>query len=198
MRRRQFLFTASAIVPMAALISMARAAEGDGTPMQFMPKAPKDPKPLERELEKYPKCPYCGMDRRQWHHSRHLIHYSDDLVDGTCSLHCAAVGLALNLDRGPQAIYAADFGATAEPKPLVNVDTAAYLLGSTLPPTMSKVSNMVFSSKEAAERAQKDAGGTIVGFDQALAAAYTGMAEDTVMIRKRRAERRAKASQQGH
>lgn len=197
MRRRQFLLAASALVPVAAAVSTARAAEGDGTPMQFMPKTPKDAAPLERELEKYPKCPYCGMDRRQWHHSRHLVHYSDDLVDGTCSLHCAAISLALNLDRGPQAIYAADFGAAAEPKPLVNVDKAVYLLGSTLPPTMSKVSNMAFAGKEAAEHAQKGAGGTLVGFDQALAAAYAGMADDTAMIRKRRAERRAKAAQPG-
>jgi len=198
MRRRQFLLAASALVPAVAVVPVARAAEGDGTPMQFMPKTPKDPTPLERDLEKYPKCPYCGMDRRQWHHSRHLVHYSDDLVDGTCSLHCAAIGLSLNLDRGPQAIYAADFGASGEVKPLVNVDGAVYLLGSTLPPTMSRVSNMAFASREAAERAQKGAGGTIVGFDQALAAAYAGMAEDTAMIRKRRAERRAKAAQQGH
>jgi hypothetical protein len=37
------------------------------------------------------------MDRKQYHHSRHLIQYSDNLVDGTCSLHCAALSLALNL-----------------------------------------------------------------------------------------------------
>jgi copper chaperone NosL len=51
------------------------------------------------------------MDRTQFHHSRHLVQYADDLVDGTCSLHCLAISLSLNIDREPKAIWAADFGA---------------------------------------------------------------------------------------
>lgn len=192
MKRRHFLLAGSAIVPALALTGVARAAKGDGTPMQFMPKTEPDPDPLTDELEKYPKCPYCGMDRRKWHHSRHLIHYSDDRADGTCSLHCAAVSLALNLDRGPKAIYAADFGAGAEPKPLVNVDEAVYLLGSTLKGTMTKRSKMAFADEAKAEAARAEHGGEVVGFDNALTAAYVDMAEDTVMIRKRRAEMRAR------
>ena len=50
------------------------------------------------------------------------------LVDATCSIHCAALSLAINLDRGPKAIYAADYGASAEPKPMINVDEATYLI----------------------------------------------------------------------
>jgi hypothetical protein len=56
----------------------------------------------------------------------------DDLVDGTCSIHCLAISLSLNLDRGPKAIYAADFGSDAKIKPLVEVDKATYLIGSSL------------------------------------------------------------------
>jgi copper chaperone NosL len=40
-----------------------QACATDGTPAQFTPKKPADATPLEREFEKYPKCPYCGMDR---------------------------------------------------------------------------------------------------------------------------------------
>ena len=57
------------------------------------------------------------MDRTQFNHSRHLVQYQDDLVDGTCSIHCAALSLAINLDRGPKAIYAADFGSTRRSSP---------------------------------------------------------------------------------
>lgn len=164
----------------------------DGTPMQFIPKTAPDANPLQDELKKYPKCPYCGMDRTQWHHSRHLVHYEDDLVDGTCSLHCAALSLSINLDRGPKAIYAADFGSGDTIKPLINVDKATYLIGSKLPGTMSKTSKMAFASAAAAKAAQKENGGEIGNFDTALRQSYLNMAEDTMMIRARRAERRKK------
>jgi nitrous oxide reductase accessory protein NosL len=173
--------------------SHAAGCEGDGTPLQFVPKTKPDPEPLKDELAKYPKCPYCGMDRKQYHHSRHLVHYADDLVDGTCSLHCAAISLAINLDRGPKAIYAADFGASAEPKPLVNVDQATYLIGSKLPGVMTAKSKKAFASKEAAAAAQKEHGGELGDFPTALAAAHASMVDDTMMIRKKRAEKRAKA-----
>jgi copper chaperone NosL len=169
------------------------ACEGDGTPMQFIPKTKPDPEPLKDELAKYPKCPYCGMDRNQFHQSRHLVHYADDLVDGTCSLHCAAISLAINLDRGPKAIYAADFGATTDPRPLVNVDQATYLIGSKLPGVMTTKSKKAFASKEAAAAVRKEQGGELADFSAALAAAHASMADDTLMIRKKRAEKRAKA-----
>jgi nitrous oxide reductase accessory protein NosL len=169
------------------------ACEGDGTPMQFAPKTKPDAEPLKDELAKYPKCPYCGMDRKQYHHSRHLVHYADDLADGTCSLHCAAISLAINLDRGPKAIYAADFGASAEPKPLINVDQATYLIGSKLPGVMTAKSKKAFASKDTAAAAQKEHGGELGDFSAALAAAHASMVDDTMMIRKKRAEKRAKA-----
>ncbi len=175
--------------------------EGDGTPLQFIPKTPVDPNPLENELEKYPRCPYCGMSRTKWNHSRHLVQYDDDLVDGTCSIHCLAISLSLNLDRGPKAIYAADFGSDAEIKPLVEVDKTTYLIGSSLKGTMSKKSKMAFASADAAKAAQKANGGELGDFDATLKETYLGMAGDTMGIRKRRAERREmmmkKMKQQG-
>ncbi len=181
--------------PVAAAPTAARC-DTDGTPLQFVPKTTADASPLENELQKYPKCPYCGMDRKQWNHSRHLVQYEDDLVDGTCSIHCLALSLALNIDRGPKAIYAADFGSSDEVKPLVPVDAATYLIGSKLKGTMTAVSKMAFSSADAAKKSQAEHGGELGDFDKALRAAYTSMADDTLRIRKMRAERRAKAMQQ--
>ncbi|HNW79075.1 MAG TPA: nitrous oxide reductase accessory protein NosL [Candidatus Competibacteraceae bacterium] len=166
----------------------------DGTPLQFVPKTQPDPKPLDNELVRYPKCPYCGMDRTQYHHSRHLVQYQDDLIDATCSLHCAALSLALNLDRGPKAIYAADFGAKTDPKPLVNVDDATYLIGSKLPGVMTQQSKVAFADKTAAEAVQKEQGGELGDFDTALQAAYQSMASDTAMIRKKRADKKQHAA----
>ncbi len=120
------------------------ACAGDGTPLQFMPRTPPDANPLQDEMAKYPKCPYCGMDRIEWQHSRHLVQFDDDLVDGTCSIHCLAISLSLNLDRGPKAIYAADFGSADKVKPLIPVEKAVYLIGSDLKGTMTTTSKMAF------------------------------------------------------
>jgi copper chaperone NosL len=130
------------------------------------------------------------MDRTEWHHSRHLVHYDDGLVDGTCSIHCMAISLSLNIDRGPKAIYAADFGSDKEIKPLVNVDEASYLIGSKLKGTMTTNSKMAFASADAAKTAQAAQGGQLVNFDEALSDAYLGMAKDTLMVRKKRLEKR--------
>ena len=184
-----------AAIGASGLVAAVESAENntDGTPLQFMPRTAPDPNPLQNELEKHPKCPYCGMSRHKFNHSRHLIVYDDQLVDGVCSIHCAAVSLSLNIDRGPKAIYAADFGSGAEIKPLVDVDQGVqYLVGSRLKGTMSRRSKMAFADADKATAAQLDKGGEAVGFEEALTAAYLDMAKDTRMIRQRRAERRAR------
>jgi nitrous oxide reductase accessory protein NosL len=160
--------------------------------MQFVPKKAPDPKAAENDIEKYPKCPYCGMDRKQYHHSRMLVHYSDDLADGTCSIHCTAISLSLNVDRDPKGIYVGDNASGAEIKPLVEVDKATFLIGSSIKGVMSKTSKVAYGAAEAAKAAQTASGGEIGDFDKALLATYTGMAQDVATIRKMRAERRKK------
>lgn len=199
MNRRHFLAAGLAVGSLAGCATNepsapVAVASTDGTPAQFVPKTPKDPTPLDGDLEKYAKCPYCGMDRREYHFSRHLIHYSDDLVDGTCSLHCAAVSLSLNLDRVPKAIYAADYGASTPIKPLIDAEKASYLIGGAPKPVMTKTAKTAFSSAAAAKAEKAQGGGEVVTFDKALMLAYQSMAEDTMMIRVRRDERRRKAA----
>jgi nitrous oxide reductase accessory protein NosL len=130
------------------------------------------------------------MDRAQFHHARHLVHYGDDLVDGTCSIHCLAISLAINLDREPKAIYAPDNAATMVVKPLVNVDQATYLIGGNLPGVMTHRGKTSFGSKEAALAAKEKHGGEIGDFAAALTASYADLAMDTLMIRRKREERR--------
>ena len=168
------------------------AKKTDGTPMQFFPKNGPDPVPQVDDIEKYPRCPYCGMNRKKWNHSRHLVHYSDNMVDPTCSLHCVAIGLSLNIDRNPKAIYAADFGSSEKIKPLINVDNATYLVGSKLPATMTKQSKMAYSDSQSAVTAQNDKGGEVGDFELALTESYLSMAKDTTMIRKKRAAKKKK------
>jgi len=169
---------------------------GDGTPLQFIPKKPADPQPQQNDIEKYPKCPYCGMDRQQYHHARMLVQYSDDLADGTCSLHCAAISLSLNVDREPKMMWVGDNAVTGDIKPLVEVDKASFLVGSKLPGVMTTNSKVAYGREEAAKAAQLAQGGELVQFDQALLLAYSDMAKDVSRIRKMRAERKRKMMEQ--
>ena len=168
------------------------ACPSDGTPMQFIPKKPADPTPTQNDIAKYPTCPYCGMSRSQFHHARMLVHYGDDLPDGTCSLHCAAISLSLNVDRGPKAIYVADFATQGDQKALIEVAQATFLVGSALSGVMTKRSKVAYGSEAAGKAAQTAHGGELMNFDQALLAAHTDMAQDVAMIRKMREERRKK------
>lgn len=181
-----------AFIPGQGWVKHQGSCDGDSTPLQFIPKTGVDVSPLTDELKKYPRCVHCGMSRMMWHHSRHLVHYDDDLAVGTCSIRCLAVNLSLNLDRGIKMIWAADYGDKGQPKKLVNVDAAAYLIGSNLKGTMTRNSKMAFSSKDQASALSANQGGTLASFEKALSDAYHDMARDTVMIRKRRAEKQKK------
>ena len=172
------------------------ACAGDGTPAQFIPKTAADPQPQVDDIAKYPKCPYCGMDRKQFQHSRMVVHYADDLADGTCSLHCSAISLSLNIDRDPKALWVGDNAADGDVKPLVEVEKASFLVGSKLPGVMTARSKVAYGNADAAKASQTANGGEIVDFDQALLAAYTDMSADVTRIRKNRAERRQKMMEQ--
>lgn len=199
MKRRDFILSSST----GAIFAAAGAATAQGKmPMPWDWTAENGPanflqvdtSPLENEFEKYPRCPYCGMMRQQWSHTRHLIVYEDDTVDGTCSLHCAGISLAMNMDRGPKVIYAGDAGAEAEVKPLADSAEMTYVINPGKMGTMTKVSKWAYADKAAAEAAAAEGTGTeMVGFDDALRRSFGDMAEDTIAIRKRRAERRARA-----
>ena len=185
MNRRDFILTTSTGAIFAAGGARAETAKmqmpwewtGENGLARFLQV---DTAPLENEFEKYPRCPYCGMMRKAWSHSRHLIVYDDDSVDATCSIHCAGISLSLNMDRGPKTIYAGEM---------------TYVINSAQMGTMSKVSKWAYADAAKAEAAAAEAeGAKLVGFDDALREAFAGMAEDTIAIRMRRAEKRAKAA----
>jgi nitrous oxide reductase accessory protein NosL len=147
----------------------------------------KDKNPLANEFEKYPRCPYCGMVRKKWSHTRHLIQYDDDHVDGTCSIRCLSISMALNIDRGPRSIWVGDAGSNAEIKPLVEADKAYYAVQHGKMGTMTGNRKWAYTDKAKAETA----GGMIMDFDAALQEAYVDLGKSAAKIRKRRAEKRA-------
>lgn len=143
---------------------------------------------LDNDVKETPSCKYCGMNRETFAHSRMLIEYNDGTKEGTCSLHCAAVDLALNLDKAPKTIGVGDYGT----KELINAETAVWVIGGSKPGVMTKNAKWAFANKDDAEKYRMENGGRIAGFDEALEAAYKDLAEDTKMIRERRKMRKMK------
>jgi nitrous oxide reductase accessory protein NosL len=196
MNRRHFLFAGTSLTLLAACAD----DDGSGPRVTAQPQVrhlvslPRDGEPQRNDLSKYPTCTYCGMDRTQAHHSRHVILYDDGSADPTCSLHCTAVSLSVNMDRSPKAVYVADYGDSATTKPLIEAHGASYLVGSSLPDVMTGRSKKAFGNLEEAMVAKSRSGGQLAGFEGALAAAYADMASDGATIRQQRAAARAPAA----
>lgn len=134
------------------------------------------------DIKHKPSCNYCGMDRQKFDFSRMLIGYSDGTKVGLCSLHCAAVDLALNIDKTPSSIKVADY----ESKELIDAETAHWVLGGDVPGVMSMRAKWAFADKKAARAFAKTHKGKVTVFEKAMHAAYEDMYKDTMMIRAKR------------
>ncbi len=134
------------------------------------------------DTKKFPSCKYCGMDREKFGHSRMLIEYEDGTNLGTCSLHCLAVELALNIDKTPKTIFVGDYNL----KTLIDAEKAFWVIGGSKMGVMTKRAKWAFQKKEDAEKFKAENGGDIVSFEQAVKASYEDMYGDTQMIRERR------------
>lgn len=186
MQRRTLLKGAGLAMAGAALPGLALASD------KALAKA--DTNPLDNELDKYPRCVICNMDRRQFHFSRHLLHYADGIAEGTCSINCTSECMVRERRRGFTAIYGADFGTPGEPKPMVEVSAATYLIGASLRPVMSPVSKYVFARQADAEAVMAESGGRLASFEEAVAASLEDYAR---MVNQRYREDRAEAASKG-
>lgn len=137
------------------------------------------------DITAHPSCPLCGMDRARFAHSRVLITHADASTAGFCSLHCAALDLALHLDDAPVRIQVADKNT----RELVDADAAFWVLGGKSPGVMTRSANWAFAKTADAEAFASAEGGTLGTFEDALRAAYANMYDDTRMIREKRARK---------
>ena len=86
------------------------------------------------DVAKQASCKYCGMDRKTFAHSRMLVTYEDGSSMGTCSLHCTAIELALNIDKTPKSIEVGDF----KTKKLIDAEKASWVIGGSKTGVMTK------------------------------------------------------------
>jgi copper chaperone NosL len=149
---------------------------------------------LDPDVKEIPSCKYCGMNRETFAHSRMLTEYSDGMKEGTCSLHCTAVDLALNLDRTPKSIQVGDYNH----KGLIDAETAVWIIGGNKPGVMTKNAKWAFANKADAEKYRQENGGRMATFDEALEAAYKDLAADTKMIREKRKMMKTKMMEHKH
>jgi len=139
-------------------------------------------------------CKYCGMDRQQFAHSRTLVEYDDGTSMAACSIHCAAVDLATNIDKTPKTLQVGDFNT----KKLIDAETATWVIGGNKPGVMSKRAKWAFEKKEDADNFVKENGGTIATLDDAMKASYEDMYSDTKMIREKRKMKKMQSMEHTH
>lgn len=140
------------------------------------------------DIAKHSECPYCGMDRAKFSHSRMLYTYDNGTDIGFCSIHCAAVDLALMLDRVPTYYGVGDYNS----KKLVDAEKASWVIGGDQMGVMTKRAKWAFENKSDAEAFVKAHGGQMATFEEALEAAYADMYKDNQMIREKRKMMREK------
>ena len=136
----------------------------------------------QEDIQKIASCKYCGMDRAKFAHSRMLVIYDDGSQLGTCSIHCLAVDLALNIDKTPKSIEVGDYNT----KKLIDAEKAVWVIGGNKPGVMTKRAKWAFAKKSDAEAFMKAEGGKVATFDAAMKATYEDMYSDTKMIREKR------------
>lgn len=143
------------------------------------------------DVQEHTSCKYCGMDRGKFAHSRMLITYDDGTAVGTCSIHCAALDLALNIDKTPKSIQVGDFNT----KELIDAEAASWVIGGDRMGVMTKQAKWAFASEDAAKAFIKEHGGQMASFGASMEETFKDMYDDTNMIRKKRKMMRSK---EGH
>ena len=140
----------------------------------------------QEDIQKHPSCKYCGMDRGHFAYSRMFIEYDDGTEVGTCSIRCAAIDLALSIDKTPKTTQVGEYNA----KNLIDAEKAVWVIGGSKMGVMTKRAKWAFEKKENAEKFSKQNGGEVVPFDLAMKAAYEDIYQDTKMIREKRKMRK--------
>lgn len=140
------------------------------------------------DVQKNPSCLHCGMDRATFAHSRMVVNYDDGTTVGTCSIHCLAIDLAINIDKAPSGLLVGDFNS----KELIDAEKAFWVIGGNKPGVMSKQGKWAFAKKEDAEAFVKENNGILATFDEAMKATYENMYADIKMIREKRQMKKMK------
>lgn len=130
-------------------------------------------------------CIHCGMLKAKYGHSWVIIEHDNDTLEGVCSVHCAAIDMALHTDKPVIKITVADYNT----KQQINVDQAFWVIGGDKMGVMTARAKWAFSTKDAADNFIKTHGGKPATYEEVMTAAFADMQADTLMIQKKRRNR---------
>ena len=127
-------------------------------------------------------CLYCGMYRSKFEHSWVIITHEDGSREGLCSIHCAAVDMALHADKSIRNITVGDF----DTKKQIDANEAYWVIGGDIMGVMTVRAKWAFETKDRADDFMKNHGGRPANLREVIKVAFEDMYLDTLMIRKHR------------
>ena len=129
-----------------------------------------------------PSCFYCGMYRAKFEHSWVIITHEDGSREGVCSIHCAAIDMALHTDQSVHKITVGDF----DTKKQIDANEAHWVIGGNIMGVMTVRAKWAFATKDRADIFIKKHGGQPANLREVIKEAFEDMYQDTLMIRKHR------------
>lgn len=136
---------------------------------------------VAEDINKYPRCKYCGMDRKHYSATRVLIRYEDLTEYGLCSIHCAAVDMAVHIDKPVESLWVADYYT----KNLINAENAYWVIGGNIAGVMTKRGKWAFEKRAHAEKFIEEHGGKAANLEEVMEATYADMHKDSKMLRSK-------------
>ena len=127
-------------------------------------------------------CIYCGMSQANYGHSWVIIKHDDGSESGVCSIHCAAIDMALHSALPVFKITVGDY----DTKRQIDADKAYWVIGGEKLGVMTARAKWAFRTKKAADNFMKKHGGRPATFEEVLRAAFEDMYEDTLILQKKR------------
>lgn len=127
-------------------------------------------------------CVYCGMSRAKYGHSWVIINHENGSASGVCSIHCAAIDMALHSEMPVSKITVGDY----DTKTQIDADKAYWVIGGEKLGVMTARAKWAFQTKKAADNFMKDHGGRPATFEEVMRAAFEDMYEDTLILQKKR------------
>jgi nitrous oxide reductase accessory protein NosL len=127
-------------------------------------------------------CVYCGMSRAKFGHSWVIIKHDNGSESGVCSIHCAAIDMALHSAMPVSKITVGDYDTQRQ----IDADKAYWVIGGDKLGVMTARAKWAFKTKNAADNFMKDHGGRPATFEEVMRAAFEDMYEDTLILQKKR------------
>lgn len=127
-------------------------------------------------------CFYCGMYQSKFEHSWVTITHEDGSRDDVCSIHCAAIDMALHTDRPIRMITVGDF----DTKKQIDANDAYWVIGGDIMGVMTVRAKWAFETKDRADSFMKVHGGRSANLREVIKLAFEDMYQDTLMIHRHR------------